>query len=1368
MPVKNHCGMIFLSRLVFCVAIVFLAGNKCPGSPGLHLTNITVKDGLSNLNVTSITQDHLGYMWVATMRGLNRFNGSEFTHYFYNPKDSNSINSNHLNTILCTGKGLVYVGSTNGLNVYDEKLDIFENPFPVLNNTNISSLTEKNDFVYITTLNKILRFKPSEPKLEEIGKNLSGNLIINMLFFDNVGKLWCCFDNASQIACYDEQNDVFDFYQLPFSQEYKSNNSVKSFFQISGELLILSTKNGVFYFDIKQRKFVFPSDYSTLSKGLDGTEIWFVMEKEPLVYWIGTYRSGIFVYDKTKNTLTRHFLNDISSEIHSNTYLNYFTDRFGNVWLASFDAGLDVSYKQAKNFNFDPVLNQITGNIFVTGIAQDKSDKLVIATRENGFYVYDPKNKTHQNYNLQNSKLSYPYIRSIYVDSVNHYWIGHHYGMQLFFPESKTFKSLAIPEPNNGVVTILQAGRRIFVGTDRQGLLIFDLNGQLLKQLETYGNNITKIIRLNQNEILFSSFSAGNFIMNLNTLTTQRLDLRIGGVSAGSDNSITLHCKDGKHLWLGTYNFGLFSYDLVTREFKNFSVSEGLPSSDIVGIEEDDGGNLWLSTSYGLARFSTADSSVQTYFVNDGIVNYQFHEKASFKARDGVIYFGGNSGLTYFLPSEMYAGGVEAPEIVLEKLFLQNKLVVPKVQGSTLKQALQHTREITFTHKDKLFSIEYVGLDFLSSGALQYYYMLDGFDKEWYNVGNQRRVTYSNLSRGTYVFKVKAKNRSGEWSKNQAELVIHVKPAPWFSYLAWTIYFLIIASIAIVIVRLRIKTFIYKKNLENEHYEHLREREINGMKQKFFTNISHELRTPLTLIYGLVTQLSQQEKLSPKLKDYIQSLDMNVNRLLKLINQLLTFKKIESESLTLWLENENINEVILQIVGLFSLYAKEKEIRIDVLEENSYIFCFDKDKLEKILSNLLSNAIKHTDKGGKIEVVIRKISGEKVRMQYAKSEDVKIEEYVEICVTDDGTGIEEKDWDTIFNRYKQIESDGRIQPDYSGTGIGLNFTKSLIELHKGKIRMESKVGHGTAFCFLLPYDQSVYEPGDFADLNRIEASKIAVNNFISVNDSESLTDIEIQPDFEKTVLVVEDDLHLNKFLVNSIKKYYNVISSHDGEAGLKLINQYLPDIVVSDVMMPKIDGFELTKKIKENKELCHLPVILLTSKSETSSQIEGLQSGADFYIAKPFNLNFLLSAIESQLKNRKRIQEMFMGGMIPNLNKLDINQLDLNFLRKLNQILEKELSNTDLDISHLAKSLNMGRSSFYRKFLSLTSLSPVSYIRKFRINKSVELMASGNYTLSEISDMTGFSSQSYFSTAFRQEKNVTPSEFMSSNYRSKT
>ena len=500
--------------------------------------------------------------------------------------------------------------------------------------------------------------------------------------------------------------------------------------------------------------------------------------------------------------------------------------------------------------------------------------------------------------------------------------------------------------------------------------------------------------------------------------------------------------------------------------------------------------------------------------------------------------------------------------------------------------------------------------------------------------------------------------------------------------------------------------------------------------------------------------------LSPKLKEYIQSLDINVSRLLKLINQLLTFKKMESESLTLWLENGNINETILKIVELFSLYAREKEIRIDVIEENICVFWFDHDKLEKILTNLLSNAIKHSDKGGKIEVILKMITYEKAQSQYSTFIGTPVTDYVEISVSDNGIGIDEKEWSTIFDRYKQVETQGKQKLDYSGTGIGLNFTKSLVELHKGNIRLESKKEKGSTFLFILPYDSSAFDAKDFASSTN-DDYKLINSNHYSVDDvNDNSAKLTIQSDFEKTVLVVEDDPQLNSFLINSIKDYYKTISAHDGEIGLKIVKQMLPDIVVSDIMMPKMDGYELTKNIKNNKELCHIPVILLTAKSETSSQIEGMHSGADLYIAKPFDLNFLLAAIESQLKNRQRIQEMFFNGMMPNINKLNISQLDLGFLSKLNLIIEKELSNTELDILFLAKNLNMSRSSFYRKFLNLTSISPVEYIRKYRINKSMEFMATGKYSLSEISDMTGFSSQSYFSTVFKQEKNVTPTEFI--------
>lgn len=1345
---------IFLFLLLFQ-----LSWNNLYANSRLQLRNIAFKEGLNNMNVSAIAQDQLGYIWVATMGGVSRYNGYEFKHYYFDASDSASLRSNHVASLFCSSDGLLYIGTVSGIDYYDCRTEKLVSLFPDFVNS-VLSFAEHDGFIYVSTNIGLYRFKAGTDKLEELGSHLSGKLIINSLLFDKNGNLWCGLDSGKGLAMVDVNSDRVDFYPCKNGINLMNINVVKSLFQPNENLILLGTKGGLSCFDLRTRQYTDQNDYLRLLTGLSGYDVRFILEKEPSIYWIGTLQSGMFIFDKARNSLVRNFQDDGYSEIHSNNYMACLTDRSGNVWLGTFDAGLEVSLKQSKNFNFDVSLNKLTQRKFITAIISDRKKNLVIATRENGFFVYNPESKMAVTYDKSNSGLGHPNIRCVFADSENKYWIGIYSGLQIFDPDKKTFKTLSIPEPNNGAVSIFQMNDRVFVGTDGQGLLIFDLKGNLLNQYLKNGINIPSIIRLNEKELLFISYGVGIFALNLNDLAIRRIELADIKKYRGLLFAMTaLKDKEGK-IWVGTYNYGLYSFDLKKSEVRNFNIKQGLPSSDAIGIEEDDNYNLWISTSFGLAKLNKNNFNIKTYYFNEGVNNYQFHGKAAFKDREGTMYFGGNLGLTYFNSAEILLESTEAPRVILENLFVQNHLVVPSAPKSILTVSLPFTDKITLSYKDQPFSIDFVSFDFLSPEKMVYSYIMEGYETEWNNIGTQRKVSYSNLPRGNYVFKVKSVNGAGITSENEAALMIHVKPAPWFSYLAWVIYLSVMAGITYFFFRLRIKTFVYKKNLEIEHSEHQREREINVMKQKFFTNISHELRTPLTLIYGLVSQLSRKEKLSPQIKEFAQSLDINVSRLLKLINQLLTYKKIESESLTLWLETENINESIRKIVALFSLYAKEKEISIVLLEEDSFTLCFDYDKLEKILSNLLSNAIKHSEKGKRIEVTVKMISRDQTIDLYGSNLDGQVADYVEISVVDNGPGIDEKDWSTIFDRYKQIESYGKQRPDYSGTGIGLNFTKSLVELHKGKIRMETKLGQGTTFAFILPNDCSVFEPKDFANTKDDDHQKVSLETGLPFYEPDLSKELAIQPDFEKTVLVVEDDPQLNNFLVNSLKDYYKIITAHDGEIGLKMVKKDFPDIVISDVMMPKKDGYELTKSIKENKEFCHIPVILLTAKSEIACQIEGMQSGADFYISKPFNVSFLLSAIESQLKNRRRIQEMFFNGMMPNLNKLEINQLDLNFLSRLNLIIEKELSNTELDISFLAKSLNMSRSSFYRKFLCLTSLSPIAYIRKFRINKSIELMATGKYSLSCVSEMTGFSSQSYFSTAFKQEQNISPSEFL--------
>jgi signal transduction histidine kinase/ligand-binding sensor domain-containing protein/DNA-binding response OmpR family regulator len=1314
------------------------------------------------MNISSVAQDKSGYIWVATMGGVSRYNGYEFKHYYFDSGNPASLRSNHVLSLLSSSDGLLYIGMETGIDCYDSKSDRLIRCFPELKNA-IVTIAEYEGFVYFGTNSGLFRCKSGGKELEELGSNLTEKPAFNSLLFDLNGNLWCGLGNGKGLALYDLKSDRFDFFRNNSSPtEFNNMNTVRTLFQNRENVMLLGTKGGLSCFNLKSRQYVDSDDCKQLLSGLAGYDVRFIVEREPAIFWIGTLQSGLFVYDKARHDLVRHFQSDGFDEIHSNNYMSCLTDKSGNVWMGTFDAGLEVSFKQTKNFNYDVSLNKLTKGKFITSISKDRQKNFIIATRENGFFVYNTEKKSYRIYDKTNSQLGYPNIRSVFADSENKYWIGIYFGLQIFDPDKKSFKTLAVPEPNNGAVSIVQMRDKVFVGTEGQGLLIFDLQGNLLDQFLMQGSTIPRIIQLNENELLFTSYGFGLFALNFNDHAIRRIELLDVKKYPGLLNAVTAYKDKEGIIWVGTYNYGLFRMDINKSEVLNFNVREGLPSTDAIGIEEDNANNLWISTSFGLAKLNKSNFNIKTYFVNEGINNYQFHENAAYKDEQGIICFGGNLGLTFFNPTDILLEKSDAPRVLLDNLFVRNLLVTPSYDEGLLTESLPFTKEIILTHKEQHFSIDFVSFDYLSPEKMRYSYILEGYDKYWLSAGTgtQRRVSYSILPRGNYVFKVKSVNGAGVPSENIAQLKIRVKPAPWFTYFAWSIYIGILAAIGYLIFRLRIKAYVYKKDLEIEHLEHLREHEINVMKQKFFTNISHELRTPLTLIYGLVTQLSKHDKLSPQIREYAHSLDLNVNRLLKLINQLLTYKKIESETLTLWLENGNLNDEVHKIVGLFALYAREKEIHLDLIEDNSFTFFFDHDKVEKILSNLLSNAIKHTGKGGRIEVIVKKIFAEQATSSYKSVLINRKSEYIEISVRDNGSGIDKKEWDTIFDRYKQVETDGRQRPDYSGTGIGLNFTKSLIELHKGEIQMISKLGDGATFSFILPLDSSVFEPKDFAGLKIMDNLPVRSAEFFGAVESEVSNQLEIETDFEKTVLIVEDDPQLNTFLVNSLKIFYKTIAAHDGETGLKIVKQQLPDIVISDIMMPKMDGYELTRSIKGNSELCHIPMILLTAKTETSSQIDGMQSGADLYVTKPFNIDFLLAAVESQLKNRKRIHDIFLNGQMPKLDRSEINQLDIHFLSKLNAFLEKEISNPELDILLLAKNMNMSRSAFYRKFMGLTKLSPITYLKKHRINKSIELMSQDKYTHIEISEMTGFGSPSYFSRAFKQEKGMSPREFL--------
>ncbi len=1347
---------MFIIRLTLFVLLVLVSGQN---SDAKHLVfkNYSVPDGLSNLNVTSIAQDDLGYIWIGTRRGLNRYNGYEFTHFFQNVDDVNSLYSSNINKVYVGNDGLIFIGTTAGLNYYDSKTEtigrLFSSHF-----FSVVDILEYNGYIYVATLHHgLFRFQTNDYVMEPLGDNWVKGFNTSGIHVDSQGVLWVSFLHGKGFAAYDNSSNTYHYYKDEQSEMPQFSNSVLCIHELSNGVLVLGTENGLNFFDMHKRTFVDPKEFRLLTNTLKGQEISFISEFREGEFWAGSKTDGLFYFNIQNSSISNYSANQSSyNKIHSNTYNTCSVDKNGDLWLGTFDKGLNVYFKQRKAFNFDSNLNNLINNEFITNISEDHLNRLIITTRKSGLFIYDRERQCEALINPSNSNMAYPYLRSLLVDSYNRYWIGSGYYLQIF----ENTKGLLCENVSTSllyspIVCLHQQGNMVFAGTENQGIWVYDMHGDVVFQSDKSGSNITDFAFYSDDEFLFISHGFGVFTMNTHDFTIRKVQFPGLDNYPGVLSAVTIHYDKQGRIWIGSYNHGLIMLDKENGTIRSFGTNYGLPSNDVVGILEDDFGRLWLSTSFGLARFNMSDFKVKTYSYKDGLNNYQFHEKAAYKDENGILYFGGNNGITYFKPDILTETDSVPLTILLDELYINNEKALAS-SSYLLDKSIVYTKYIKLSHRDRIFSINYLAFDYYNSENLEYYYMLEGFDENWNYAGSQRRVSYSNLHRGSYTFKVKVVNDEGVSSELSNGLNIRVMPAPWFSNVAWILYVSALIGLVVFLSQLYVKSILIKKELELEQVLHRRDTEINDMKKRFFANIAHEFRTPLTLLKAIFQQIGIIESTPTIIKDHIKMAGSNVERLLKLVNQLLAFRTIESEVMPLWIKESDLNSVMQAIINDISVLAKEKDIEIFFIEDNEYLLYFDADIIEKILTNLLSNAVKHSEPGGQIEVMVNKAGRNEISDEYEKIANINeliADTFIEISVIDHGKGIDTDKMDDIFDRYIQSEAGHGISgPDYSSIGIGLNFTKKLVELHKGFIRAHNTPGGGATFSFLIPCDLDAYDSMAFTNSDAIS---IETTVPIVLNNS-------IQPDFDKTVLVVEDDTQLNAFLRKIISQYYKVVFAYNGEEALGIIQKKNPDLIVSDVVMPKMNGIEFIKRLRGSVEMSHLPVILLSSKSEIKDQIEGLKSGADCYVPKPFDIDLLLHTIDSQLRNRSRIHEIFFNGKIPELKEYEGNQDAMSFIAQLDKTLEDNLANTELDIAMIAEKMNMSRSSFYRKFLCITNLTPIAYLKKYRINKSLEFLKNEDISVQVVSEMVGFSSPSYFSTAFKRENKMSPSEYIAS------
>jgi signal transduction histidine kinase/ligand-binding sensor domain-containing protein/DNA-binding response OmpR family regulator len=1316
-------------------------------------TNVTetirkekVSSKVSYLNIQSFCQDSLGYMWIATLHGLNRYNGYEFLQYFHDTTDPTSLDNNLVFALYLDSSHRLWVGTLTGTNRYDFKSNRFVHYINNLKyNTTVNSFFEDHTgHIWVAThagpgLVDTLRQKVAFP--------FRDHCIVQSFWEDDSRRLWMG-TNLGLAEC--KNNSSWEYYPLP------GNRQVTSCVYIDPNgIWWLGTNAGLVCFDPVSRTFKSLPTPFLVHSNLSKTKINFIKKISQSKLLIGTETQGLFQYDILSQNIQQNEPWRLN-KFNSNELLTCYVDRQKNVWIGTYDKGFSVWNKSLEYFNAEQQLNNMVKDKFITRIVEDRYGNLWIGTRYDGLFHYTSSGKVSV-YNAKNSKLfngNNDPIESLFIDSKNRIWIGLAEELIVGSGSADGHINILAREKIDHVRAMKEDKyENLWIGS-WNGLFRIENKKNLFDKIQTlYRSNVPDLCILDSGDLLFSSYGEGIFRLSEGDMIPKKVQIS-GNASTVAQACVTLFQDSQHRVWMGSYGYGMLCWS--KNHYYTFTKKKGLPNDNVLCFQEDRQGNIWISTSNGISNLNMAKTTFTNYSESDGILGNQYHEKGGLKHSDGRIFFTGNHGLTFFNPM-VGLPNKSNPVVHLENLNILNHGVQSESDNLVQPMSISYISNITLSHKQSNFYLDYTGFDFIAPDKLTYAYKLDGFDNNWNYVGNFRRATYSNLSAGKYTFFVKAINSDGVESTCPASIQITIKPAPWFSWQAWTLYVLIFISGTFILSRLIFKMKLNRRLLEIEHNEREREHEMSEMKMNFFTNISHELRTPLTLISAPLEQLSVIGDLNETSTRLLNIISRNVQNMLRLINQLLDFRKMENGMMALQVQQEDFIQFIRNILGIFEYPAEKKQIQLIFTPHQSNLsIWFDTDKLEKILHNLLSNALKHTPEKGSINLITQELKGIEVSKKYTGYVGSSDQLYLEIIISDSGHGISEDKLGELFVRYRQISGPSGVKLDYGGSGIGLHYTKRLVETHNGLICARNNFDEGgMSFSFILPIGD-VYPENEKKMMQDIVSTENTPSQISGFN--------VMKAEKPYTILIAEDNVELMDFIRNLLSGQYNLQEALNGDMAWDLVQHELPDLILSDVLMPGISGYQLCAQIKSHPELCHIPVILLTAKSTILDQVEGLEQGADAYICKPFHVDYLLLTIKNLFMARDRLRQYYttpktqMRSEIP--IPITLSQFDQKMMNKLTTILERELSNSELNVEYIGRDLGFSRTGFYRKIKGLMDMSPIDFLSSYRLRKAAEMLQEGLLSLTEISEKTGFSSYSYFSKSFKKHFGVTPKDYI--------
>lgn len=1343
---------------------------------------MTSHNGLPQDHIFCLLQDRQGFLWLGMETGLARYDGYTFKVYQHDPDNPHSISSNIVKAIHQDRQGQLWIGTDGGgicrFDPGSERFHAFQHdpddPQSLSGNRVYSIAGDAAGNIWAATLgNGLNRLHfpadtPQHPRITRFRHDPTdpysiGSDNIWTLRLGSGNRLWIGTGTAGldrlDLPSHPDSLPRFRHYRhRPDQANSLSNNSVKAIFEdTAGKLWVGTEFNGLNRLDPATDLFTHYLHDKQRPDGLSHDHVSDILEDDQGRLWIATNGGGLNLLDR-KSGRFRHFRHSAGDpfSINGNLLNTLYQDRSGVIWIGFVIKGLSwIDPQKQKTRHHYPIEGQagsLRGHL-VKVIYEDRSGSIWIGTYGGGLSRFDPGTGTFRHHPGSNN------VQAILEDKAGRLWIGTDgNGLLAFDRRSHTFTAYNQSPSGktrlsgHSVWALCEDIRgNLWVGTADGGLNCLDARTGEFRHfpsnpLDPHSLQSNDIRVLHEDRLGFlwiGTYGGGLNRYNPAADTFVPYKKVPGDTTAISSDIITAIFESPRSgtLWIGTFGGGLNRFDRLSESFHAIREHDGLPNDVVKSIEEDDRGSLWVSTLEGISQYSPESHTFANFGTDDGM-QAAFNLGSSALASDGQLYFGGTNGFHVFDPAHLTQRADADAPCLLTDLKIFNRSVQPGEiirDQLVLPTSVSETEEIVIPYSIDAFAFEFASLDFARSDKIRYAYRLEGVDGQWqYTDASRRYAPYANLYQGTYRFQVRATHEDGTWSGPAAQVRVRVLTAPWKTPGAYAVYLLLLIALGYGLRVYTLARWRLLNELKLERMERTQARELNEMKLRFFTNISHEIRTPLTLILGPLEQLIAANIADLSIRNQLQTMRTNANRLALLINQLLDFRKQETGHTRLKVVKADLVKFTREICLSFQEFAQRKQVRFQCEDaEPTLPLWFDPQQMEIILYNLLSNAIKFVPEGGR------------VRVRTATGPDG-----AELTVENDGDPIPAEDLPFIFDRFYKF--DREYAGNYLGSGIGLALTKGLVELHGGTISVESPPGGPTVFRIVFRMGKAHFTEEQFATDFR---SGEDVQHYRLPAGPETAGRPEPAGPEAPLLLLVEDNPDVRQYLTEIFRPAYRLLSAGEGAEGLRLALQHQPDVVVSDIMMPEMDGLELCRRLKTDITTSHIPVILLTARTSLVFRAEGLETGADDYVTKPFSPGILMLRVKNLIESRRRLRERFGSQLRLEPKEVTLTTPDEELLRKAIAIVERHMDDSTFDVNRFAHEIGMSRPVLYRKIPALTNYTPNEFIRMIRLKRAAQLLRQNVLSVADICYSTGFQTPKYFSKCFKEAYQVSPSEY---------